>query len=143
MPRLALDGTFSGYVGACTDITEIKRAHEAMLESVALGATIFGSLYGHVAALDRDGIIVAVNESWARFAEENTGDTIRPPVGANYAAVLHAAAAGGDDAAQQAGDGIRSVLDGRWARGSLEYVTHVGCAAPSPISQTMPGVRPR
>jgi len=54
-----------------------------------------------------------------------------PPAGrANYAAVLHAAAAGGDDAAQQAGDGIRSVLDGRWARGSLEYVTHVGCARP-------------
>jgi C4-dicarboxylate-specific signal transduction histidine kinase len=87
---------------------------------------IFGSLYGHVAALDRDGIIVAVNESWARFAEGNTGDTIRPPVGANYVAALHAAAADGDAAAQQAGDGIRSVLDGRWARGSLEYVTHVG-----------------
>jgi len=143
VPRLALDGTFSGYVGACTDITEIKTAQQELLESVALRSAIFASLYGHVAALDRDGIIVAVNESWARFAEENTGDTIRPPVGANYAAVLHAAAAGGDDAAQQAGDGIRSVLDGRWARGSLEYVTHVGCAAPSPISQTMPGVRPR
>jgi len=126
VPRLARDGTFRGYVGACTDITEIKTAQQELLESVALRSAIFGSLYGHVAALDRDGIIVAVNESWARFAEMNTGDAIRPPVGANYVAALHDAAAGGDAAAQQAGDGIRSVLDGRWPRGSLEYVTHVG-----------------
>jgi len=41
-----------------------------VLESTALRSAIFGSLYGQVAAIDRDGVIIAVNHSWTRFAEE-------------------------------------------------------------------------
>ena len=126
LPRLAADGAFSGYVGACTDITEIRVAHQTILDSVALRSAIFGSLYGHVAALDRFGIIVAVNESWARFAEGKAGDASRPPVGTDYVATLHQAAADGDAFAQQAAADIRSVLDERCARGSLEYAANVG-----------------
>lgn len=125
VPRLALDGAFSGYVGACADITEIKTAHQTILDSVALRGAIFGSLYGHVAALDQDGVIVAVNESWARFADTNLGAVRRPPVGTDYLAVLRQAAAAGDAAAPQAAGEIRSILDRRSASGSLEYAAYV------------------
>ena len=51
-----------------------KQSEIAVRESKALASTIFTSLYGHVAAVDRDGVIIAVNESWTRFARENGGD---------------------------------------------------------------------
>jgi PAS domain S-box-containing protein len=126
VPRLAPDGTFRGYVGACSDITEIKTAHATMLETVSLRGAIFGSLYGHVAALDRAGIIVAVNESWSRFQTEDGWDTIRPPVGTDYLAACRHAAAAGDTSAQQAEATIHAVLDRRTSRASCEYVTHSG-----------------
>jgi hypothetical protein len=47
-----------------------KLSEAAVLESKALASTIFTSLHGHVAAVDRDGVIIAVNESWTRFARE-------------------------------------------------------------------------
>jgi signal transduction histidine kinase len=59
-----------------------------VLESKALASTIFTSLYGHVAAVDRDGVIIAVNESWTRFARENGGDPARASVGTSYLQIL-------------------------------------------------------
>jgi PAS domain S-box-containing protein len=124
VPRLGRDGTFRGYVGACSDITEIKAAHAAMLEAVSLRSAIFGSLYGHVAALDRAGVIVAVNESWSRFQAEDGWNTIRPPVGADYLAACRQAAEAGDASARQAEVAIHEVLAGHRARASCEYVAH-------------------
>ena len=54
-----------------------KQSEAAVQESKALASTIFTSLHGHVAAVDRDGVIIAVNESWTRFARENGGDPAR------------------------------------------------------------------
>jgi two-component system sensor kinase FixL len=126
VPRLASDGAFRGYVGACSDITEIKRAHETILETVRLRSSIFGSLYGHVAAVDRAGVIVAVNESWARFLEQNGWDTLRPPVGTDYLAACRQDMAAGDGSSQQVEAAIRVVLDGHAPRASCEYVAHSG-----------------
>jgi PAS domain-containing protein len=33
VPRFAPDNTFLGYIGSCTDFTELKRAEEALRES--------------------------------------------------------------------------------------------------------------
>jgi PAS domain S-box-containing protein len=125
-PRLAPDGSFRGYVGACSDITEIKIAHDTMLETVSLRGAIFGSLYGHVAAVNRAGIIVAANESWSRFGTDGGRDRIRPPVGTDYLAACRDAMAAGDTGAQQVEATIRAVLEGRTPRASCEYVTHAG-----------------
>jgi PAS domain S-box-containing protein len=125
-PRLAPDGTFKGYVGACSDITEIKTAHETVLETMSLRGAIFGCLYGHVAAVNRAGIIVAANESWSRFRKDEGWDAIRPPVGADYLAACRHATAAGDTTGQQVEAAIRAVLEGLASRASCEYAAHSG-----------------
>jgi len=85
--RRAGDGTLAGYIGSGVDVTELRAVQKALLESNALRSAIFGSLYGHVAAIDRAGTIIAVNESWRRLAEANGANPRDVSVGANYFAV--------------------------------------------------------
>lgn len=90
-----------------------KQSEAAVRESKALAGTIFTSLYGHVAAVDRDGVIIAVNESWTRFARDNGGDPARVSVGASYLDALRSAAGRGDLDACRSLEAIESVLEGR------------------------------
>src|SRR5256712_563615 len=124
VPRFGRDGSFSGYIGSATDITEVKTAQQALVESIALRSAILGSLYGEVAALSRDGVIVAVNEPWNRFAQENGGDPVSVGVGANYLDVCRRAASSGDPEAQTALEALESVLAGKAERALLEYPCH-------------------
>jgi len=122
VPRFTRDGAFSGYVGECTDVTEIKAAHATLLESLALRSAIFSSLYGHVAALDKDGVVAAVNASWTEFAAGGW-NTPRPPVGANY---LEACERAGHVGAGAMANAVRAVLDGEHPRATLEYAARSG-----------------
>ncbi len=122
VPRFTAEGQFIGYVGSCVDITEIREAHQELLQTIALRSAIFGSLYGHVVALDGNGIILAVNDSWRRFAEEHGGKRDLTGVGQDYLAVCRDAAAAGDASAQRALDAVVAVLSGRSAREVREYV---------------------
>src|SRR5437773_863365 len=117
-------GSFRGYIGSVIDITEMKAAHQALVDSVALRSTILGSLYGEVVALSRDGVVIAVNEAWNRFAQDNGGDPVIVGVGANYLEVCRRAAASGDPEAPKALEALESVLEGRTQRALLEYACH-------------------
>jgi len=78
------------------------------------------------AVVGPDGTIVAVNERWRRFAEENGGSADALGVGASY---LAACRLDGDDpdTAVQVHDGLRSLLDGTRRHLSIEY----RCASPT------------
>jgi len=54
-----------------TDITERKQAETAASESRSSSQAVMNSLIAHIAVLDRLGNIVAVNEPWNCFAQEN------------------------------------------------------------------------
>jgi signal transduction histidine kinase len=90
-------------------------------KSLALRSAIFGSLYGQVAALDRDGVIIAVNEGWATFMKEGGGDARTAGVGASYLDVCRRAATAGDPHAHAALEAVESVLQGRRERAVVEY----------------------
>src|SRR6059036_2026920 len=124
VPRVGRDGSFQGYIGSAIDVTEMEAAHQALVESTALRSAILGSIYGEVVALSRDGVVIAVNETWNRFAQENDGDPVSVGVGANYLEVCRRAAASGNPEAQQALDVLESVLEGRTQRALLEYTCH-------------------
>jgi C4-dicarboxylate-specific signal transduction histidine kinase len=106
-----------------------KQSETAVLESKALASTIFTSLYGHVAAVDRDGVIIAVNESWTRFARENGGDPARASVGTSYLQVLRSAISRGDMDARRALETVEAVLEGRASQAVLEYPCPSGAGA--------------
>ncbi len=100
----------------------VERALEASeTDSVALRSAIFGSLYGQVAALDREGVIIAVNEGWSAFMKEGGGDARTSGVGVNYLDVCRRAAAAGEAHARAALDAIESVRHGRRERAVVEY----------------------
>src|SRR5215470_18756581 len=121
VPRIGEDGALVGYVGSVIDITALNTALQAVLESNALRSAIFGSLYGQVAAIDRDGVIIAVNHSWTRDAEETADPTSGLTVGVNCLEVWRRAAAAGDADAFHAFEAVTAVLDGKKEDVRLEY----------------------
>jgi PAS domain S-box-containing protein len=125
VPRVEGDGRFAGYIGSCIDITERRRAEEALRASEAVTGGILTSLAGHMAILDRNGGIVRVNEAWDQFALENGAEALAGiSVGANYLEVCRRATRGSEPSAQVALEGIEAVLAGAAEEFTLEYPCH-------------------
>jgi PAS domain S-box-containing protein len=119
-PRRADDGVLLGYVGSAVDVTQLRAAQQALVETDLLRSTIFGALYGNVVALDKHGRIIAVNQAWLRFAAESGADPARVSIGANYIDVCRAAADAGELYARRILFVIRTVLAGGVPR-QVEY----------------------
>lgn len=100
------------------DITDRKNTEAALQRSEELNRAVLGSLRDQIAVLDRRGEIIAVNDGWTRFAEENGGRGVS--VGANYVAVCESAVST-YPSAKTSLDGILSVLEGRAEQYREEY----------------------
>lgn len=93
-----------------------------MTEQATLSEFILSSLSSHLAVLDRHGAIVAINDSWSRFADDNSVESApKVGVGANY---LEACRLAGTRDAQDALDGIQSVLSGSKTSFEMQYACH-------------------
>ncbi len=69
------------------DITEIKRSEKALGDSERFARSVLNSLTAHIAVLDTQGVIIAVNEAWRRFAQDNGALHSEAYLGANYLTV--------------------------------------------------------
>ena len=124
------DGKPATRLAYALDITERKQAQAAIQQSEEFKQSILDSVSSHIAVLDRQGVIVAVNERWRRFAEENPTGSGTPPqnvgLGVNYLEICRQSQ--GADAAEGkvADDGIRAVLAGQLPSFTMEYA----CDAP-------------
>ena len=83
-------------------------------------ANVLDALETHIAVLDHQGQIVAVNQSWTRFAEGNVGCQ-EHGVGENYLDIVRASAEAGDGGAAHALVGLNAVLAGQKAHFEMEY----------------------
>jgi C4-dicarboxylate-specific signal transduction histidine kinase len=83
--------------------------------------TVFASLHGHVAVLNRDGRLIAVSRSWIEYSKNNGGKASATGVGANYLQVCDRATDGGDQEAAKSAAGIRGVLNGHLPRFVMDY----------------------
>jgi PAS domain S-box-containing protein len=103
---------------------EARHAAEvALREREERNRSVLESLNSHIALLDREGNITAVNESWVSFAAITQGTNVG--VGINFLESLGREAEESDKKAEEALLGIRSVLEGRAEHFELEYPYHV------------------
>jgi PAS domain S-box-containing protein len=122
----AAGNKFVGGMGL--DITERRQVEEALQTSEALNRAILDSLLEHVAVVDREGNILAVNQAWQRFACENgpePGASVPgTQVGANYLEACRENSSIVSAEASSAYTGILSVLQGERESFTLEYPCH-------------------
>ena len=108
-----------------TDITERKRAEEALRKSDLFTRTVLNALTSHIAVVDAQGTILAVNEAWRRFARENGGLDPAAYVGANYLSVCRESLRREQDVLVEATlRGLLDVMSGGQEEFSVEYPCH-------------------
>ena len=111
---------------------EREREARALRDSDAFQRAVLDSVPAHIAVLDEQGTIVAVNERWRRFARDNTPASEQQRTlaatgpGTSY---LDACRAGGGDSAcpPDVVEGIRSVL----RREAQSFVAEYPCHSPA------------
>ena len=120
------DGSIYGLCGISTDISERKQMEEKLRDSNAFKVSILNSLTSHIAVLDAQGVIVAVNNAWRRFAKENSVlDVSQDMLGFNYLDVCkNAVNQPYGEEANAARAGIMAVLAGEQETFDLEYPCH-------------------
>jgi len=101
-----------------------EEPEEALRKSEALNQAILSSLTAHIAVLDKAGKIIAVNEAWKRFAQENGWEGSSAGLAENYLDVCCRGFQEDDGNARVALAGIQSVLEGSQSGFTLEYACH-------------------
>ncbi|MFI5105056.1 MAG: PAS domain S-box protein, partial [Terriglobales bacterium] len=112
-----------GAVVAFIDITERKRAEQALRQSEAFKGSILASLENQIAVLDKRGIIIEVNESWTRFARENGMTDGTVGVGDDYLAGLRRSASLHPEAMEVL-NCVQPVMAGTSRRCRYDYQCH-------------------
>ena len=103
---------------------EIRKNHEEIRQAAERQASIINSLSDHIALLDENGVIIEVNDSWKKFADENQLHHHNYGIGYNYLEISEKAS-GEDEASGKAiAKGIRDVLAGRSCCFDMEYPCH-------------------
>ena len=121
-PLRQKDGSIYGLCGISTDISERKQIEEKLRDSDALNTSILNSLLSHIAVLDAQGVIIAINSAWQQFANENGGVDM---LGFNYLDVCkNAFDQPYGDKADSAYAGITAALAGKKEIFCLEYACH-------------------
>lgn len=113
-------GRFLSADAAC----QMRRAMDSAVSAERFARAVSDALDVHLAVLNAQGDIVAVNTAWQAFARGNGLDPVNVGIGVNYLAVCDAAKGEGEQEAQAAVAGLRALLAGERCRFELEYPCH-------------------
>lgn len=97
------------------NIEAVSEQEAAFLQSV------LDALSAHLAILDNQGIVRAVNASWRRFADENGLSWADYGIGRDYLGAFADATGEGAEDAKAAAQGVHAVLDGTLQEFHYEY----------------------
>ena len=104
-------GNAIGMIGANWDITKISKNEELIRKSEIFDRNLLNSITDHIAVLNENGAIVAVNNVWKQFGLDNGETRVqRIAIGANYFEVCEKSAAAGDAIAARMLEGMKNVL---------------------------------
>lgn len=103
---------------------ELENAHAEAQSLVLTHTGIINALPANIAQLDEHATILAVNDSWRKFAEENCHLGGGAAVGLDYLAICRTATGRNADDAHRIADGIESILQRRVTYFSHEYPCH-------------------
>ena len=109
---------------AVLDLSAYKEALIQVQESERLAHAVLNALSTHVAILDENGVILAVNEAWRKFAAENGGALERLTEGINYLAICDQAQGSHAEGAADFAEGVRTVLRGACEQFTQDYPCH-------------------
>lgn len=116
------DKKLMGIVAVAVEVAEeSKLASEFLRESERFARSTLEALPEHVAILEEDGSIVAVNQQWRTSATRKLSVLQSPVEGDNYFEACNSAAGKEKEYAGAFAAGIRSVLRGKRESFSMEY----------------------
>ncbi|MEI8084846.1 MAG: PAS domain S-box protein [Paludibacter sp.] len=99
-------------------------AETQLRDSELFVKSIIDSLTAHIAVLDHNGVILAVNEAWKNFAKENESTYQTDYLGVNYLQTYQNSYKNGDINALTTMQGIRAVIDGSHTQFNTVYPYH-------------------
>ena len=118
------DGKVVSASATARDITQRKKAEEALRDSERFARSTLDGLSAHIAILDEDGTILAVNQSWRAFAAANGPISGNVEEGANYFNACEGHVGQFSDEGPAVARGIRGVLTGELPRFAMAYACH-------------------
>ncbi|MFW6306588.1 MAG: PAS domain S-box protein, partial [Bacillota bacterium] len=118
------NGDKVGYIESIRDITEKKIMEDKLKTSHQFNQDILDSLSEQIAVLNKNGDIIAVNQSWNRFADENNSSRDKVGKGVNYLKVCRDSLENGNEDSGIVIEGIQSILDRKSKDFTFEYPCH-------------------
>ncbi|HTH47729.1 MAG TPA: PAS domain-containing protein, partial [Candidatus Limnocylindria bacterium] len=123
-PVMSADGRNFGRIWSFHDITEQKRTEQKLRENERFVRAALDGLTAHIAILDGQGVILAVNEAWRAFAQDNDLSWDRGGEGVNYLQVCDRVRGAGAEDAGPVAAAIRALLKGEKTTYEAEYPCH-------------------
>ena len=105
------------------DTPDRTRTDQEAAEPAVLLHPCIDALSSNIAVLDEDGVILAVNEAWRRFADDNQFAGVNYGIGSNYVDACQPTSGESTDCLTAVA-GLRDVLHGRRSQFQLEYPCH-------------------
>ncbi|CAG1771401.1 hypothetical protein BAC3_01789, partial [uncultured bacterium] len=115
-------GEITHYAGVKLDVSERKRIEEQLRDSESFTSSVLDALTAHIAVINANGIIIAVNKAWQQFGKEN-GLLYESAIGSNYFNACHTI----DIDSAESNDiqkNMMAVLTGKLDSFELEYPCH-------------------
>ncbi len=122
-PIIGKNRSIVEWVGVHVDVTERRRAEQALVESERFTRSTLDALSDQIAILNESGVILATNQAWRDVAIANNG--LDPScIGMNYLELCDAASGPNSKEASAVAAEIRLLVSGEKKHFAVEYPCH-------------------
>ncbi len=126
---LSVYSTAQGFFTVLFDDITVRKSAELQIEELNNKllannqelSSILNTMPANVALLDEKGTIVAVDDSWIQFAEDNHMHSTTHGLGDNYIEICNKATGSDKEIATKMAEGLKGILDGSLRELQLEY----------------------